>query len=120
MNKSIDVTIQPCPETESPDREILNKKLESEDLYTLPIDDLITYIEGGKKKNKKTKQRTPPTSVSPENQEFTELDKEIDEFRQRIDIPPSPERLRVNFSEDFIQKLRLYLENNKNQISLIE
>lgn len=120
MHKAIDVTISQCPDTETNERDLASKKLESGDLYSLPIDELMNYIEGGKKKTKKSKLRTPPTSVSPANEDFTDLDKEIDEFRQRIDIPLSPERLKVSVSEDFIQKLRIYLENNKNQISLIE
>lgn len=86
---------------------------ETEPLYNLPIEDLVTYIEGNKKKKKKSHRNTATSSLSPLNEEFSELDKEIDEFRKRIDIPITPERPQVRLSPEFLEQLRKSLSKTK-------
>lgn len=87
---------------------------ESEPLYNLPIDDLVMYIEG-KGKNKANRRRTAASSISPNTSknDYAELDKEIDEFRQRIDIPITAYRPSLRLSQEFLEQLRKSLLRSK-------
>ncbi|OMJ81853.1 hypothetical protein SteCoe_17619 [Stentor coeruleus] len=84
-----------------------------EPLYNLPIEELVTYIEGGKKKKKKSHRNTAASSLSPLIDEFSELDKEVDEFKRKIDIPITPERPKLRLSQEFLEQLRTSLHKTK-------
>lgn len=105
VNKQVDLEVSTSPILIDSDSSSESEGGSEEPLYNLPLEELVMYIEGGKK-GKSDKRRTAATSVSPNCEDFPELDKEIDEFRQRIDIPMSPERFRVKLSEEFIENLR--------------
>ena len=88
-----------------------NESTECEPLYNLPIDELVTYIEG--KNKKKTNKRNNAANSSSPSSDYSELDKEIDEFRKRIDIPLTPCRPSVKLSQEFLDQLRKSLLRNK-------
>ena len=88
-----------------------SENTDPEPLYNLPIDDLVTYIEGKNKNN--NSRRTAASSISPLHVEYTEMDKEIDEFRKRIDIPITPYRPKLNLSQEFLDQLKKRLIRNK-------
>ena len=88
---------------------------DSEPLYNLPIDDLVKYIEGKGRRRAKTRSTTAEstTPVSPQSEDYSELDREVDEFRQRIDIPITPCRPSLQLSQEFLAQLRKSLLRNK-------
>jgi uncharacterized protein YcbX len=106
MKKTTDVTSMQIPSVLISEAESKTQPLEPEELHSKNIDELVRYIEGGKKKTPKSSRKTPVTSVSPSVDDYPELDKEVDEFRQRLDIPVSPERFRANVSVEFLEKLK--------------
>ena len=114
MIKTGDVTSNPAAPDIIVDEVIGIAIRETEEIHTKNIDEIIRYIEGGKKKASKQNQKTPVTSVSPSIEEYPEMDKEVDEFRQRLDIPISPERLRVHISEEFLEKLKNKMKKKLN------
>lgn len=111
VDKQVDLQVSTIPIILDSESSSESEGQSEEPLYNLPLEELVMYIEGGRNR-KKDKRRTATTSASPNSEDFTELDKEIDEFRQRIDIPMSPQRLSVKLSKEFIENLREKLKNS--------
>jgi hypothetical protein len=113
MREPISIEINSNIDMQTSESENDSESNECEPLYNLPIEELVTYIEGSKKKKKKSHRNTATSSLSPLNEDYSKLDKEVDEFRRRIDIPITPERPKLRLSQEFLEQLRTSLHNNK-------
>jgi len=78
----------------------------AESLHNMDLDELVNFINnaGTKRRKKKKKKNKQRSSTSPK------LDREVDEFKKRLEISHTPKhRVKLNLSDDFIKRLRSQL-----------
>ncbi|CAG9326300.1 unnamed protein product [Blepharisma stoltei] len=100
------------------------EEFQGEPLHNMPLDELVSYIEGephnspkrSKKKNK-SKASTAATSPTREDEINSDsLDKEIEDFEKRLELSSIQEKQKIKpkLSNDFLNRLKIQIKELKS------